>query len=99
VYAGRLADRLYVGGNHRPAECADPGAPAQLQRAATWFLPGLAAAAPLSVWTGVRAKREGNLPVTSALAPGLWFMGCFAGRGFLSAAHVARALAEGLTGG
>jgi glycine oxidase len=96
VYAGKLGSTVYVGGNHRPSDCEDATAPAQLKRAASWFLPELEEAGLVSVWTGVRAKMPDHQPVTMELRPGLWFMGCFAGRGFLSAAAVSQRLAQRL---
>lgn len=97
VYTGRKGSRCYVGGNHRAPEHHDPAAPYRLQSAAGWFVPALKEAKLASVWTGVRAKTAGNQPITLELAPGLWFLGCFAGRGFLSAALVTEALAERLS--
>lgn len=96
VYGAWAEGAFYLGGNHRPAGTLDEDAPAQLQRAGSWFLPALGGAAPLSSWSGVRAKTEDNLPVVLELSPNLWFAGALAGRGFLCAALLAGALAEGL---
>jgi len=96
VYGAQVADTFFLGGNHRPATLADETAPAQLQRAGGWFIPSLQGAALTSVWHGVRAKTESNLPLVCELRPGLVFAGALAGRGFLCAAHVALELADTL---
>ena len=100
VYGAAVGETFYLGGNHRPAGKSDAqtdtGAPAQLQRAGGWFIPALQDAPLRSVWHGVRTKAADNLPVVRELAPGLWFAGALAGRGFLCAAHVAAVLSERL---
>lgn len=96
VYGAQVADTFYLGGNHRPATEADDHAPALLQRAGGWFIPALREARLESVWHGVRAKSDDNLPLIRELAPGLWFAGALAGRGFLCAAKVAEGLAAKL---
>ena len=96
VYGAQLTDTFFLGGNHRAAETEDASAPRQLQRAGSWFVPSLLAAPLRSVWHGVRAKTEDNLPLVRVLRPGLLFVGALAGRGFLCAARVAEEVAEGL---
>lgn len=98
VYGAASGRTFYLGGNHRPAGQTDEGAPAQLQRAGGWFIPALKDAPLRSVWHGVRAKTPDHLPVVRELAPGLWFAGGLAGRGFLCAAHVAGTLTERIAG-
>ncbi len=85
VYGAKDDDTVYIGGNHRDQGEADPDAPTRLQKSASWFVPGLATAEVSSVWTGVRAKQASGQPLIQELATGLWFMGAFAGRGFLCA--------------
>ena len=96
VYGAQFGATFYLGGNHRPAAQPDERAPAQLQRAGGWFVPTLREAPLRSVWHGVRAKTEDNLPLVRELEPGLWFAGALAGRGFLAAAQVAREVATQL---
>ena len=97
IYGARVGGAVYLGGNHRAAEQTDETAPAQLQRAGSWFVPALKEAELSSVWTGVRAKAADNLPVVKEVRRGVWFFGALAGRGFLCAAHLAEGLAERLT--
>lgn len=99
VYAAEVGGRVHVGGNHRPPERPDPAAPRRLQASAARAVPALAAAAPLGVWRGVRARRPGNEPLVTELEPGLWWLGALAGRGFLRAALEAERLAERLGAG
>jgi len=96
VYGAQVGRTFYLGGNHRPAEQTDGSAPAQLQRAGSWFVPALREAALQSIWHSVRVKAEDNLPVVRELRPGLWFAGGLAGRGFLASAHVAQMLSDRL---
>ena len=92
VYGAQVGGTFYLGGNHRPADQSDESAPAQLQRAGSWFVPTLKEAGLTSVWRGVRVKADDNLPVVRELEPGLWFAGGLAGRGFLASAQVAETL-------
>ena len=94
VYGASLAGRVYIGGNHRPGGSVDRAAAEQLRRAFGWFVPALARAEVVSTWTGVRARRAGNAPLLTELDPGLWFLGALSGRGFLTAAKLARDLAD-----
>lgn len=96
VYGAQSGEDVYLGGNHRPAEQTDARAPQQLQRSGSWFIPALKRAERVSVWTGVRAKAEDNMPVIREVRSGVWFFGGLAGRGFLCAAHLAEGLAERL---
>jgi glycine/D-amino acid oxidase-like deaminating enzyme len=94
VYGAKTSDLLYLGGNHRPAGEDDPTAPMQLQRAGSWFIPSLEQAERVSVWTGVRARTDDNVPLVTELRPNLWFFGGLAGRGFLCAAYLSEQLAH-----
>ena len=96
---GRDAERVAaIGGHHRP-----PGPPAEdtatrLRAAARWALPGLGDADPHDrVWWGVRAKLPSARPEVRVLAPGVRWVGGFAGRGFLAAAAFAEEVVAGLT--
>ena len=97
IYGAQTEGHVYLGGNHRPAEQTDGSAPQQLQRAGSWFVPALKEATLSSVWTGVRAKTEDNVPMIKEVRRNVWFFGALAGRGFLCAAHLAEGLAEDLT--
>ena len=96
VYGMSKGSSVFIGGNHRPASESDPEAAESLQKSAGWFVKPLKNAEPLSVWTGVRAKREDNQPLVTELEPNLWFYGALAGRGFLCAAYLSRQLARQL---
>ena len=96
VYGAQVGETFYLGGNHRPADQSDESAPAQLQRAGSWFVPALKDATLTRVWHGVRVKADDNLPVVRELEPGLWFAGGLAGRGFLASAQVAETLCDRL---
>ncbi|MEM7737127.1 MAG: FAD-dependent oxidoreductase [Deinococcota bacterium] len=85
VYGAKDDTTVYIGGNHRDQGEPDPDAPLRLRKSASWFVPGLATAKVSSVWTGVRAKQASGQPLIQELAANLWFMGAFAGRGFLCA--------------
>ena len=97
VYGAKDGDVTFVGGNHRPADTADPDAARLLQKSARWFIPSLQDAEHVSTWTGVRAKQANNKPLIKEVAPKVWFVGALAGRGFLCAYATARALAKTLT--
>ena len=96
VYGAQKEGDVFVGGNHRAAGEADPDAAERLQRSASWFVKDLGEARLASVWTGVRAKQEGNEPLVAELEPDLWFYGALAGRGFLCASYLSRRLAQRL---
>ena len=98
IYGAQTKGHVLLGGNHRPAERTDESAPAQLQRAGSWFIPALKEAELASVWTGVRAKTADNMPVVKEVRKNVWFFGALAGRGFLCAAYLAEGLAEELAG-
>lgn len=97
VACGR-APAAAIGGHHRPPAPPDPDAAAHLRSAARWTLPELGGEDPGDrVWWGVRAKRPGGRPDVLELAPGAWWVGGFAGRGFLAAAAVAEATVAAIT--
>ena len=96
IYGAQKGERVYLGGNHRPAAQTDESAAGQLQRAGGWFIPSLKGAGLVSSWTGVRAKTADNRPIVREVRPNVWFFGALAGRGFLCAAHLAERLAEQL---
>ncbi len=97
IYGAKRGEHVYLGGNHRAAEQTDESAPQQLQRAGSWFIPALKGAERVSSWSGVRAKAQDNMPIVQEVHSNMWFFGALAGRGFLSAAHLAENLAEQLT--
>lgn len=88
--AGRLAA---VGGHHRAPGPPEPDVLDRLSRGLAWALPSLTEAAATAAWWGVRAHADGNRPHVGEIAPGVWWCGALAGRGFL----VAAALAESVT--
>ena len=96
VYGMSKGNSVFMGGNHRPAGERDPEAAERLQNSAGWFIKPLKDTELLSVWTGVRAKKEDNQPLVTELEPDLWFYGALAGRGFLCAAYLSRRLARQL---
>jgi glycine/D-amino acid oxidase-like deaminating enzyme len=98
VYLASTGTRVLVGGNHRPPGTPDPQAPQLLRASAARMVPPLAGAPVTGVWTGVRAKCRDNLPLAAELEPGLWFLGAFGGRGFLTAPLLAEQLAATLAG-
>ncbi len=86
-----------IGGHHRPPGPPAVDAAARLRGAARWTLPELGAEDPDDrIWWGIRAKLPSGRPEVRALAPGVRWVGGFAGRGFLAAALVAEALATAL---
>jgi glycine/D-amino acid oxidase-like deaminating enzyme len=84
---------LAVGGNHR--EGADLAARSEDARrlldSLRWVLPTVGDEVA-AVWTGIRARGADTEPVVRRLAPAVWWVGAFAGRGFLRAASTAEAL-------
>ena len=92
VYASKVAEKFYIGGNHRPFGEKDPNAAKQLRHSVSWFIPNLTAAQPIDIWTGNRAKADNNQPIVKEIKPRLWFVGALAGRGFLCAAYLAKML-------
>lgn len=90
VYAVPAGEGVMVGGQ---------GGAARLQAAISDLVPALAAAAPAAQWHGVRLRQAGNRPLVCQLAPGLWFFGALAGRGFLCAYAEAQRLAAQLASG
>lgn len=98
--------RAAVGGHHRPPSPPEPDTARRLTAALAWAWPPLAAVATAATagdgavsgdlepsWWGVRAHAERNRPQLVALAPGAWWCGALAGRGFLAAAAWADATA------
>jgi len=82
----RHASMAFGGGD--PAR-ADDGA--GLRAALAWTLPE--EPGPLqATWHGLRARGPDPAPQVAALAPGVWWFGSFAGRGFLRAALEAERL-------
>lgn len=79
-----------IGGHHRSPGPPTPDVAARLRAAVAWTLPDLAGpGAHDVVWWGVRARRPSGRPEVHVLAPGVRWVGGFAGRGFLAAASVA----------
>ncbi len=86
-----------VGGHHRPPGPPGPDAGGRLRAAARWMLPHLGGDdRDDAVWWGVRAKRPSGRPEVHELAPGVRWVGGFAGRGFLAAAALAEAVATAI---
>lgn len=102
VYLASAGDRVLIGGNHREPGTNDRRAPELLRASAARMVPPLADSPLMGVWTGVRAKRPDNVPISRELEPGLWFLGAFGGRGFLTApllaSRLSAVLAERLAG-
>jgi glycine/D-amino acid oxidase-like deaminating enzyme len=90
VASGAQEPLLGVGGNHRETG-APPADPQRLLDSLRWVLPSLGHEVA-HVWSGVRARGADGEPVARAVAEGIWWVGAFAGRGFLRAASVAEAL-------
>ncbi len=90
---------LAVGGNHRePAEAPIRTEDAEsLLTSARWALPTLGDEIR-AVWTGVRARGSDPEPIVRQVAANVWFVGAFAGRGFLRAAPIAEDLVQAWTG-
>lgn len=99
TYLASLPGRAFVGGNHRPAGASDVDAPRLLRASAARMVPDLTDAPVEAVWTGVRARPPRHLPLSLELEPGLWFLGGFGGRGFLTAPLLAERLATELVSG
>jgi glycine/D-amino acid oxidase-like deaminating enzyme len=96
VYLGPVASangpRAAVGGHHRPPGPPPTDAGRALRDALAWAWPALADdVVDHELWWGVRAHAAGNRPQLEPLAPGAWWMGALAGRGFLAAAALAEA--------
>lgn len=83
-----------IGGGHRPPGPPAPEAAARLRRGLAWAWPALSEAeGGEPPWWGVRARLPGSGPVLLPMAGGLWWLGGFAGRGFLAAAMMAERVA------
>ncbi len=88
-----------IGGHHRAPGPPASDAAARLRAAIAWALPDLAGSdADDRVWSGVRAHPPERRPVVRTLAPRAIWVGGFAGRGFLAAAHVAEAVVASVLG-
>lgn len=96
AYGSQTGKTVFIGGNHRAHNKADDSAATRLQKAAAWFVPELLTAGVTSRWSGVRVKQPGNRPLVTQLAPGVWFFGALAGRGFLCAYQEAQVFARQL---
>jgi|SRR5690625_227371 len=96
VYLAQLSESVFVGGNRRGAAQPDVRAPELMAASAARLVPALQGAQVVSRWTGVRLKHVSNEPQRLELAPGLWFLGAFGGRGFLTGPLFARELAKDL---
>lgn len=98
TYVGPVVDErglaaAAVGGHHRAPGPAPGDAARRLVRNLRWAWPELEEARLRTdaAWWGVRAHGEGNRPQLRELAPGAWWVGALAGRGFVVAAAVAEA--------
>jgi hypothetical protein len=82
-----------IGGHHRPPGPAPEDAARRLVTNISWAWPELEETQlrTEAAWWGVRAHGEGNRPQLRELAPGAWWVGALAGRGFVVAAAVAEA--------
>jgi len=96
VYLAKVGYSVYVGGNRRGPDREDTKVAQLLRESAVRMVPALAGWQVASVWSGRRLRHLGNEPQCLQLAPGLWFLGAFGGRGFLTAALFARLLARRL---
>jgi glycine/D-amino acid oxidase-like deaminating enzyme len=91
--------RAAITGHHRPPSPPSDDDVARLLRAVAWAWPEAEGARVMRVWWGVRAHAAGNRPRLMEVAPGIWWCGALAGRGFLAAAAVAETAVEELVGG
>lgn len=103
VYLGPVAaasgPRAAIGGHHRPPGPPSTDAGRALRAALAWAWPALAEGdAEREPWWGVRAHAAGNRPQLEPLAPGAWWMGGLAGRGFLAAAALSESAVGRVTG-
>ena len=85
-----------IGGHHRPPGPAPDDAGRRLVANLSWAWPVLAEAQLRTdaAWWGVRAHGEGNRPRLHEVAPGAWWVGALAGRGFVVAAALAEAAVD-----
>jgi glycine/D-amino acid oxidase-like deaminating enzyme len=97
-YVGPVVDEqgpavAAIGGHHRAPGPAPDDAARRLIGNLGWAWPELEEGQllPHAAWWGVRAHGEGNRPQLRELAPGAWWVGALAGRGFVVAAAVAEA--------
>jgi glycine/D-amino acid oxidase-like deaminating enzyme len=88
-----------IGGHHRPPGPPAPDAGRALRAALAWAWPALREDdLDRELWWGVRAHAAGNRPQLGELAPGVWWAGALAGRGFLAAAALAEAAVARIRG-
>ncbi len=82
-----------IGGHHRPPGPTPEDAARRLVTNIGWAWPELEETQlrTEAAWWGVRAHGEGNRPQLREVAPGAWWVGALAGRGFVVAAAVAEA--------
>jgi glycine/D-amino acid oxidase-like deaminating enzyme len=82
-----------IGGHHRPPGPAPDDAGRRLVANVSWAWPALEETQLRTdtAWWGVRAHGEGNRPQLREVAPGAWWVGALAGRGFVVAAALAEA--------
>jgi glycine/D-amino acid oxidase-like deaminating enzyme len=82
-----------IGGHHRPPGPAPDDAGRRLVANLSWAWPALEETQLRTgaAWWGVRAHGEGNRPQLREIAPGAWWVGALAGRGFVVAAALAEA--------
>jgi glycine/D-amino acid oxidase-like deaminating enzyme len=88
--AGAGGPFLAIGGNHRErsGEPARPEDARRLLSSVRWVLPSVGDEVA-ALWSGVRARGPVPEPVVREVTPGVWWVGAFAGRGFLRAASTA----------
>ncbi len=93
VTDGRGVATAAIGGHHRPPGPPPADVARRLVANLGWAWPELEAAQLRTdaAWWGVRAHGEGNRPQLQWIAPGAWWAGGLAGRGFVVAAAVAEA--------
>jgi len=94
IYGMQNGNKVFMGGNHRSENEADPEAISRLKQSPSWFLKDLLDAPIVHQWSGVRAKCDDNTPLVKELEPDVWFFGEFGGRGFLCSYFLAQNLAR-----
>jgi hypothetical protein len=104
-YVGPVSDdrgvaTAAIGGHHRAPGPAPDDAGSRLVGTLRWAWPELEETQlrTEAAWWGVRAHGEGNRPQLREVAPGAWWVGALAGRGFVVAAAVAEAALRTIEG-
>jgi glycine/D-amino acid oxidase-like deaminating enzyme len=104
-YVGPVSDdrgvaTAAIGGHHRAPGPAPDDAASRLVGNLRWAWPELEVTQlrTEAAWWGVRAHGEGNRPQLREVAPGAWWVGALAGRGFVVAAAVAEAALRTIEG-